>query len=122
MSALAQVRSFEPPSRYPDCGLSFRRYTGSMARHFNERWFKVTSPDPAVSFVVVGWDELGWKMDVYGREAQTFPDGDTLQDSFDELFPFLAKYTDADSQWVDFDTGVPLSLWDALKGVTGDLD
>lgn len=93
-----------------------------MKQHFNERWFKVTSPNPAVTFVVVGRDQLGWKMDVHGSSDRTWPDGDTYQDTFDELAPFLAGYIDSSSVWSDFDTGETLPLWDALVSVNGRLE
>ena len=93
-----------------------------MKQYFNERWFKVTSPNPNVTFVVVGRDKLGWKMDVHGLDDQGWPDGDTYQDTFDELVPFLGKYVDATSAWSDFDTGKTLLVWDALVSVTGKLD
>lgn len=93
-----------------------------MKQHFHERWFKVTSPNPAIHFVVVGRDQLGWKMDVHGSRDEAWPDGDTYQDTFDELVPFLAKYVDASSVWSDFDTGEVLPVWDALVRVNGQLD
>lgn len=93
-----------------------------MKQQFNERWFKITSPNPAVTFVVVGRDQLGWKMDVHSLSDQAWPNGDTYQDTFDELVPFLAAYIDASSLWSDFDTGETLQVWDALVSVNGQLE
>lgn len=93
-----------------------------MDHFFNERWFKITSPTPGVDFVVVGRDSLGWKMDVYGYEHNEWPNGDTYQDTLDELVPFLAQYTDGSSVGSDYETGDILPMLDALVSVTGRLN
>src|SRR5678815_3354615 len=68
-----------------------------MQAQFNPRCFKVTSLNPEVDYVIVERDDIGWKMDVIGHQQNEWPDGDTYQNTFDELMPFLAKYTDQDS-------------------------
>ena len=96
-------------------------YTRTMQQVFSERWFKISSPIPGVKFVVLGRDALGWKLDVYGHDSNDWPDGDTYQDSLEELLPFLGRYVDATSIWADYNTGEQLSMLDALLRVTGKL-
>jgi hypothetical protein len=93
-----------------------------MQAQFNARCFKVTSPNPEVKYVIIERDDMGWKMDVVGKEHNEWPDGDTYQDSVDELMPFLAKYADQNSFWSDYETGERTTFWEALLSVTGTLD
>ena len=89
---------------------------------FFERWFKVSSPVEGVNYVLIGRDSIGWKMDVLGHSSNEWPDGDTYQDTLDELLPFVAKYVDHASVWSDFETGAPLPMFDAITSITGRLE
>lgn len=93
-----------------------------MQAQFNPRCFKVSSPNPQVDYVLVERESGGWKMDVIGHEHDEWPDGDTFQDTLDELMPFLGRYTDQDSLWVDLETGQQMTFWQAVISVTGTLD
>ena len=93
-----------------------------MQAQFNPRCFKVTSLNPEVDYVIVERDDIGWKMDVIGHQHNEWPDGDTYQNTFDELMPFLAKYTDQDSVWDDYETGERTTFWQAIASVTATLD
>jgi hypothetical protein len=93
-----------------------------MKAMFNPRCFKVTSTNPEVDFILIERDGIGWKMDVIGHEHNEWPDGDTYQDTVDELMPFLAAYADENSIWADFETGDQLTFWQAIVSVTGSLD
>ena len=93
-----------------------------MQNHFTPQCFKVTSPNPAVNYVLFERDNIGWKMDVIGHQHNEWPNGDTYQDTLDELMPFLAAYTDQDSVWSDYETGEPTTFWRAILSVTGTLD
>ena len=92
-----------------------------MQAQFNPRCFKVSSPHPEVDYVLVERENTGWKMDVIGHEHNEWPDGDTFQDTLDELMPFLATYTDQDSVWTDRETGGKRTFWQAFLSVTGTL-
>ena len=93
-----------------------------MAPTFNPRRFKVSSTNPEVEHIIVERDAIGWKMDVIGHEHIEWPDGDTYQDTLDELMPFLAAYADENSAWTDYDTGEKMTFWEAITSVTGSLD
>ena len=93
-----------------------------MQAQFNAHSFKVSSPNPEVEYVIVERDNIGWKMDVIGRQHNEWPHGDTYQDTLDELMPFLAAYINGGSQWADFETGEPMTFWQAIVSVTGTLD
>jgi hypothetical protein len=93
-----------------------------MQTAFNPQCFKVTSPNVAVDYVVVERDDIGWKMDVIGHEHNEWPDGDTYQDTLDELMPFLAAYTDQNSIWAEWESGKQVTFWQAIVSVTGSLD
>ena len=82
----------------------------------------MSSPNPLVDYVLVERDAIGWKMDVIGHEHNEWPNGDTYQDTLDELMPFLANYADQNSVWADFETGKTMSFWEAILNVTGTLD
>ena len=92
-----------------------------MPTQFNRHCFKISSPNPEVDYVVVERDGIGWKMDVIGHEHSEWPDGDTYQDTLDELMPFLSAYADQDSEWADYETGERTTFWQALVSVTGTL-
>jgi hypothetical protein len=93
-----------------------------MTTTFNPRCFKVTSPKPEVDHIIIERDAIGWKMDVVGHEHNEWPDGDTYQDTIDELMPFLATYADEASVWSDYETGQQMTFWQAVLSVTGSLD
>jgi hypothetical protein len=76
-----------------------------MEPTFNPRCFKVSSNHSEVDHIVVERDGIGWKMDVIGSEHDEWPNGDTYQDTLDELMPFLAAYADHNSVRADFETG-----------------
>lgn len=61
-------------------------------------------------------------MDVIGHEHNEWPDGDTFQDTLDELMPFLSRYADQNSHWADLETGQQTTFWEAVVSVTGTLD
>jgi hypothetical protein len=61
-------------------------------------------------------------MEVVGREHNEWRDGDTYQDTLDELMPFLAAYADENSTWADHETGEEMTFWQAIASVTGPLD
>ena len=92
-----------------------------MQARFKPRCFKVSSPNPNVDYVLVERDDIGWKMDVIGQEHNEWPDGDTYQDTLDELMPFLGAYADQNSTWEDYATGEKVSFWEAIVSVTGKL-
>ena len=92
-----------------------------MTTTFNPRCFKVTSPRPGVEHIIVERDGIGWKMDVIGHVHNEWPDGDTYQDTVDELMPFLVAYADENSVWSDFETGERMTFWQAIASVTGTL-
>ena len=92
-----------------------------MQAQFNPRCFKVSSPNAEVDYVIVERDGIGWKMDVIGHEHNEWPNGDTYQDTLDELMPFLATYIDQDSVWADYETGERTTFWQAILSATGTL-
>ena len=92
-----------------------------MTTTLNPRCFKVTSPRPEVEHIIIERDGIGWKMDVIGHEHNEWPDGDTSQDTVDELMPFLVAYADENSVWSDFETGERMTFWQAIASVTGPL-
>ncbi len=80
----------------------------------NDTAFKVSSYNPNVDFVILEKDPLGWKLDVHSKDEQSIPDGDTYQDTLDQLMPFLKTFVDNNSVWRKYDTGEIVTFWDVL--------
>jgi hypothetical protein len=84
--------------------------------------YKARSFREDVGFVVLQRDTLGWKLDAYGTTNDSVRDGDTYQDSLDELMPFLKLFVNSSTQWQEYDSGRPVSFWDIVCQLTDTLE
>jgi hypothetical protein len=84
------------------------------------RSFKANSFRSDVSYVLIGKDSLGWKLDAFGYATNEIPHGDTCQDTLDEFMPFLKLFVDESSVWSEWDSEVRLSFWEVISVLTED--
>lgn len=57
----------------------------------------------------------GWKMDVQHPNGEWFfPDGDQVESYIDEIFPYLQKFVNESSKWVEQETNKEVSFWEII--------
>lgn len=88
----------------------------------NNAAFKVSSFNPDVDFVILEKDPLGWKLDAHSKDGRSIPDGDTYQDTLDQLMPFLKTFVDNKSVWKSYETGEIVTFWEVLSTYFDKLD
>ena len=73
---------------------------------------------PKVDLINVSAEEgMGWKTD--GRKGDQLVAPDQYQDDLHALISDLAPYVDENSVWINTETGAEISVWAAMKLLSG---